>query len=86
LEEYLREHDDEYMEKDRAFDRSKCPISAPFNEEWGAFEPSLEETGDFLEPCKNEDCPEYPNCWATKSTEAPVWKDVGKNDEEDKEE
>jgi len=85
LEDYLREHDVEYMEKDRAFDRSKCPISAPFNEEWGTFEPSLKDSGDFLEPCKHEDCPNYPNCWATKSIEEPVWVDLGEIDEENKE-
>lgn len=85
-EDYLREHDDEYMEKDRAFDRSKCPISAPFNEAWGGFEPSLTDSGDFIKPCENEDCPEYPDCWATKSTELPTWVDLGEIDEEENEE
>jgi hypothetical protein len=85
LEDYLREHDDDYIEKDKAFDRIKCPISAPYNEEWGGFEPSLEDSGDFVELCKHEDCPDYPDCWATKSTEAPVWVDLGDIDEEDEE-
>lgn len=72
LEDYLQEHDDEYIEKDRIFDRNKCPISAPYNKEWGWFEFSLEDSGDFIELCKHEDCPEYPNCWATKSLEPPT--------------
>lgn len=50
LEENLKKHDDEYMKKERAFDRSKCPISTPFNEEWSSFKPSLKDSGDFLEP------------------------------------
>ena len=86
LENFLREHDDEYIEKDRAFDRSKCPISAPFNVVWGGFEPSLKDSGDFIKPCENDDCPEYPNCWATKSTEPPTWVDLGEIDEEENEE
>ena len=83
LEEYLQEHDDEYIEKDRAFDRGKCPIAAPYNEEWGGFEPSLKESGDFIEPCKHEDCPEYSECWATRSIEPPVSGLGAIDDEED---
>lgn len=71
LEDYLQEHDDEYLEKARSFDWGKCPIASPWNEEARGFEPSLLDSGDFIKPCENTDCPQYESCWASKSTKPP---------------
>jgi formate dehydrogenase maturation protein FdhE len=65
-EEYLKEHDDSYIEKDAKFNWELCPISA---KEPGR---SFLDRGKMNDICRFKDCPRYETCWATKSTKPPT--------------
>lgn len=80
LEGYLREHNDEYIEKDRAFDRSRCPIAVVIENGKGGLllnKKTFSESKAFR-LCMIQDCPDYPECWAVHSTELPVTRELGK--------
>jgi len=55
LKNHLEKHSDEYLEKDRAFDRSRCPYV--LSEDGGCLADSPNFRG-----CEMQECPDYDDC------------------------
>jgi len=49
-----------------------CPITSVYDLRTKKFKPSLHDLGLMDDICRFMDCPEYKDCWATKSTRCPT--------------